>query len=371
MLSKEKILSFTFAAIVAFIVTFSMKMLFLNEYQKDVNDENYKRELAGSPGTTQIVKLVKEPTVKVLVAKRTLRRGESLSIEVLDWKDWPKSLISKNYIATENGKPLNETFSADSIMGLRAVHQIDQGVPITESMFFKKEQVVESDKDIKIRAGMRAFTVPVNPSSVSHQMFFPGDIVDIYVPTIKTFFRNVKILALDNKTSVEEIETAIESAIAAAGGDTSKKGKTRYTPKTATIELTPVQLGKVVPNVPPAGVTLILISDKERSEYMQKYADEYVEQNQKQPDYSAEPSQVEMYTAKGVSEHIEVSGKIIKSPEDPDQEKIPNTNPKAKNLEDDKHYTVTVVKRDAATEVIVPKVGELPARLDHPGKKKR
>lgn len=281
MLSREKLLSFGFAAIVAFIVTFSMKMLFLNDYSKEVKDTDYKKEVLDVPKAEAVVKVIKEPTVKVLVAKTQISKGTTLVVDMLEWKEWPKSLLSQTYIATEEGKSLNENLNVDALVGLKAAHTIDVGIPITESMFFKKMEVTESDKDIKIRDGMRAFTLPVNQNSVANQMFFPGDVVDVYVSTIKTFYRNVKILALDDKGSIAEIE-AVNSAAQDTNGENSKK---KYMPKTVTLELTPAQIGQIVPNIPPTGITLILISDIERRDYMQKFQDEYIDAKRKEKNF--------------------------------------------------------------------------------------
>lgn len=359
MLSREKLLSFGFAAIVAFIVTFSMKMLFLNDYSKEVKDTDYKKEVLDVPKAEAVVKVIKEPTVKVLVAKTQISKGTTLVVDMLEWKEWPKSLLSQTYIATEEGKSLNENLNVDALVGLKAAHTIDVGIPITESMFFKKMEVTESDKDIKIRDGMRAFTLPVNQNSVANQMFFPGDVVDVYVSTIKTFYRNVKILALDDKGSIAEIE-AVNSAAQDTNGENSKK---KYMPKTVTLELTPAQIGQIVPNIPPTGITLILISDIERRDYMQKFQDEYIDAKRKEKNFETFVP-VQTYSALGSSEHMEFVGPIVASPDDPDEESenLPKTDEVTGEADDPKGYTISVIKRDKSTLVEIPASGRVISR---------
>lgn len=360
MISREKLLSFGFAAIVAFIVTFSMKMMFLNDYNKEVNDTNYKKEILDVPKTEAVVKVIKDPTVKVLVAKVPIKKGTTVDVSMLEWKDWPKSLLSETYIATEDGKELNKNLKVDSIVGLRAAHDVDAGIPATESMVFKKNEVSESDKDIKVRDGMRAFTLPVNQTSVANQMFLPGDVVDIYISTLKTFYRNVKILALDDKGSIAEIELAMQEAESGKNGDKeSGAAKKRYLPKTVTLELTPNQIGQIVPNLPPAGITLILISDRERNAYMQKFYDDYIAQKAAEENYEV-PLGVQTYSAQGTNEHMELVGPLMASPDDPDEEKENPavTDPVTGDVIDQDKYTISVVKRDKATVIEIPGRGK-------------
>lgn len=361
MISREKLLSFTFAAIVAFIVTFSMKMLFLDDYKREVNDANYKKAIVDVPKTQAVVKVVKEPTVKVLVAKSPIARGTPLAPDMLEWKEWPKSLLSKTYIATEDGKNLNDNLKADALIGLRAAHNVDAGVPITEAMFFKKLQVSAADKDIKVREGMRAFTLPVNQTSVANQMFFPGDIIDVYISTIKTFYRNVRVLALDDKGTVAEIEAAAAAKAAATNKEGAATGpvKKRYMPKTVTLELTPAQMGQIVPNIPPSGVILVMISDSERRAYMQEFHDQYIMQEKRKENFHEKP-EVQTYSAQGSNEHMELVGPLIPSPEDPDEEQanLPNTDSVTGELMQDRHM-ISVIKRDKTTFIEIPGKGKV------------
>lgn len=355
MLSREKILSFTFAAIVAFIVTFSMKMLFLEDYKEEINDTKYKKAVTDIPKTEAVVKVIREPTVKVLVSKKKIQKGTTLSLALVEWKDWPKGLIGKNYIATENGKSINESLKADAIIGLKAALDIDVCMPLTVGMFFKATDVTESDKDIQIREGMRAFTLPVDQTSVANQMFFPGDVVDIYISTIKCFYRNVKILALDDKGSIEEIQKEIEVNEKQSKDKSSSEWKKRYKPKTVTLELSTAQIGQIVPNIPPGGITLILISDVERREFMQHFRDQYLEQAKMENNYEV-PLQVQTYSAKKSNEHMELVGTLVASPEEKAKDDvIAVTDPVTGEVEEEaEKYTVAVIKRDKTTLVEIP-----------------
>jgi pilus assembly protein CpaB len=166
---------------------------------------------------------------KVLVARKALPVGTIIDQESLTYQPWPKELMQDAYYVEGSADG-----DIGSLVGTVVRNPITAGQPVTRGAL-----VGPQDRGFLAAAlgpGMRAVTVPVNPSSSVAGFVFPGDRVDMVLtqevqgggdgPPLKvseTIVRNLRVLATDQR-------------IDSKGED----GKTEVLPfTTVTLEATP------------------------------------------------------------------------------------------------------------------------------------
>ena len=148
---------------------------------------------------------------KVLVAKKALPVGTIIDAESFAYQPWPKELMQAAYYV--EGGPEGDP---KALMGQVVRYNITAGQPVTRGSL-----VGPKDRGFLAAAlgpGMRAMTVPVNPSTSVAGFVFPGDHIDLVLTqTVKgggegpplnvseTIVRNVRVLATDQRiTSTDE-----------------------------------------------------------------------------------------------------------------------------------------------------------------------
>ena len=145
---------------------------------------------------------------EVLVATRALPVGTIIDAEALRYQRWPESLTQPAYYikSTKSGGP-------QDLIGTVVRNEIAAGQPITQGSLIKPGE--RGFLAAALGPGMRAVTVPVSATSSVAGFIFPGDRVDIMLtqevgggegPPLKaseTIFRNVRVLATDQRTSAQ------------------------------------------------------------------------------------------------------------------------------------------------------------------------
>ena len=142
---------------------------------------------------------------KILVARKALPVGTIIDQESLTYQPWPKELMQDAYYV--EGTPDGDM---GGLVGTVVRNAITAGQPVTRGAL-----VGPQDRGFLAAAlgpGMRAVTVPVNPSSSVAGFIFPGDRVDMVLtqevtgggegPPLKvseTIVRNLRVLATDQR----------------------------------------------------------------------------------------------------------------------------------------------------------------------------
>lgn len=169
--------------------------------------------------------------IEVLVAKKDLRLGDSITLSALDYEKWPQQLARNEFFIKE--KITKETFN-----GFVARRPISTGEPITPKMIVDSKN--QGALAALLRPGMRAIAINVDPASISGGLIMPGDVVDVIITygegsatdrsiVSRTALCGVRVLALDQKISSE------------SGGLQEKNKETTTTvPRTVTLEVTPI-----------------------------------------------------------------------------------------------------------------------------------
>ena len=231
--------------------------------------------LSGKPtsqadAATPISAPAAQPMTKVLVAKRDLRVGERLTQNDMEWQDWPVEAVNAAFItdgavdvpapvavpADAAGKGKKDDGRAarpkqpgkeDAVAQVtRAVERLSGGGAKTQFVgavvrepFLAGEPIVDRKLvrsgesgylAVVLQPGMRAMSIPVTVETGAGGFILPGDRVDVvlaaqvqgdsedgaprkaFVST--TVLRNVKVLAIDQQTSIERGATTVVGATA-------------------------------------------------------------------------------------------------------------------------------------------------------------
>ena len=113
-------------------------------------------------------------TVKVLVASRNIRLGDSVRSKDLKWQDWPKQAAVSGYIIKSRQPKAESSFS-----GAIARAPFLEGEPIKEQKLIK---VSEGGVMAAILpSGMRAISTPIREETSAGGFILPNDRVDVIV----------------------------------------------------------------------------------------------------------------------------------------------------------------------------------------------
>lgn len=153
----------------------------------------------GDAPAPQVV--VSEPTViqeqktQILVAIAPIGVGQRLSVETVDWQDWPEGAVRPEYI--------NVTSSPDALTqlsGTVARFEIFPGEPISTQKLVRAEQGYLS---AVLDKGKRGISIAVAAASASGGFIVPNDHVDVILTRTtdtgqvsETILRNVRVLAI-------------------------------------------------------------------------------------------------------------------------------------------------------------------------------
>ena len=153
---------------------------------------------AATPSVQAVTEIVKEPRLRVLVAKAPIGIGQRLLPDSIGWEEWPEGSILPDYITAEAAPD-----SAESLSGAVARFAFFPGDPIREQKLVRDAQGYLS---AVLDAGMRGVSVSVSAVAASGGFISPNDHVDVVLtrnsPSIEaseTILRNVRVLAINSR----------------------------------------------------------------------------------------------------------------------------------------------------------------------------
>jgi len=163
------------------------------------------------PVPVPAIQATKEKTVGVLVASLPIQRGDRLSGDNFEWREWPERVVSQSgdFILSNVPEVLED------LEGAVAKVSLVEGEPIMES------KVVRAGSSGLMAAimtpGMRAVALRVTAETAAGGFILPGDRVDVIFSkkasreekgVTKTLFQNVRVLAV-NEIFSENPETPV------------------------------------------------------------------------------------------------------------------------------------------------------------------
>lgn len=161
------------------------------------------RGLSSSKGPAEAaqVQQVAIPTQRILVSKRTISVGETLSADDLTWQEWPEAALTPAYVVAAKGSS-----NASKWIGKTVRADIMQGEPIL------RVKVVDIGDSGFMAAvldpGMRAISIKISAQTGAGGFILPNDRVDVMITRkvegaggrmfkTDTILEDVRVLAID------------------------------------------------------------------------------------------------------------------------------------------------------------------------------
>lgn len=174
------------------------------------------------------VPVQRETGVEVLVAEIPLAAGTFVKPQHLRWQRWPDDDLPETFLVREER-------SEDDMVGAVVRRAILAGTPLTDAAVVKP-----GDRGFLaavLSPGMRAISVPINPTSANSGLIFPGDRVDMIL---------TQAITPDEDAPTRRVsETVLTDVLVIAMGDhvsdRVEEGKSFEKARTATLEVTPEQ----------------------------------------------------------------------------------------------------------------------------------
>lgn len=182
---------------------------------------------------TAVAPTPREALHEVLVADVNLPAGTFVKPQHLRWQRWPTDDVPDSYV-------LKSVRSNEEMIGAVVRSRIAIGEPITDGAVVKPGE--RGFLAAVLSPGMRAVSVPINPTSSHSGLIFPGDRVDLILTQSLTSGEGESTLRRVSETVLSNIR------IIAMGADTSddpREGEANEKAKTATLEVTPRQAEEV------------------------------------------------------------------------------------------------------------------------------
>lgn len=177
----------------------------------------------------QIAAVEEEPVISILVSSNRINQGHVMSSLDMEWRDLPQGQSATN-------NQISNDFMPDAVevyTGRLALRDIPPGTPIAEAMLLDPENRISS----KLRPGMRAMSIPIEPELAAGGLILPDDRVDLTVTEQKdetiyhnedgnnrteentylnswVIMENLRVLAIDQQVMQEGDEIAIVGATA-------------------------------------------------------------------------------------------------------------------------------------------------------------
>jgi pilus assembly protein CpaB len=183
-----------------------------------------------------------KPMARVLVAKKDLAVGYRIASIDLGWQDWPVESLNPTFV-TDGGKPKvaapegvkkvanQATEAAQDLMSGDEPMKAFDGAIVKETILagepLTPRKVVRGGEGgymaVVLSPGMRAVSIPVTSETGVGGFILPGDRVDIlqsrsqeagrgYLTDV--LMQNVKVLAIDQRTSPDEDAKTIVGGVA-------------------------------------------------------------------------------------------------------------------------------------------------------------
>lgn len=193
---------------------------------------------APAPEASQPVEIKPPATVDVLVAAKDLAPGEKLAGFAVEWRAWPRDILSGSMIARDT-----QPDAMDKLKDARARLPMVQGEPIIGSKIVQPGE--RGFMSAILPKGMRAISIGISEGSAASGFILPNDRVDVLVTRggteAETVLTNVRVLAINQTLN--------------KGDDAALPGG-----RTAVLELTPRQAAILAQIQSSGGISLVLRS---------------------------------------------------------------------------------------------------------------
>ncbi|WP_297106805.1 Flp pilus assembly protein CpaB [uncultured Devosia sp.] len=217
---------------------------------------------APAPNAEVVTQVVEEAKTQILVARAPIGVGERLSIDRVEWQDWPEGALRPEYV-TVSAMP----DAPEQLTGAVARFEFFPGEPIREAKLVRADQGYLS---AVLAPGKRGVSVTVTAASSAGGFVVPNDHVDVLLTTStemgqrsEVILSDVRVLAIGKQLGEMGVSGGDES-----GAEASPTPTTFDATTIATLELDPPQAETLV-NASTRGqlsLTLRSVADFNRAE---------------------------------------------------------------------------------------------------------
>ena len=182
-----------------------------------------------------------KPMAQVLVAKRDLPVGARITSADLTWQAWPVEALNPIFV-TDGAAPAAAPEGAQKVAqqaaqatqnlvmaqgpmqafeGAIVKEALTQGEPVTSRKVLRAGD--SNYMAVVLLPGMRAMSIPINAETAAGGFILPGDRVDVLQSrpgpqgvgfVSETLMRNLRVLAIDQKSEAEKDARAMVGAVA-------------------------------------------------------------------------------------------------------------------------------------------------------------
>jgi pilus assembly protein CpaB len=190
----------------------------------------------------------------VLVAKTNLPIGRFVKADDFRWQGWPDGTLAPNYLVKGKRQP-------EDLVGAVLRAGLIAGEPVTDARLVKPGE--RGFMAAVLEPGMRALSLPVNPTTGISGFVFPGDRVDLLVThTVETEGVGKRKSALATETVLHDLR------VLAIDQKTDDHDNKPVMAKTVTLETTPKQaeIVRIAARLGTLSLTLRSLADDEAQE---------------------------------------------------------------------------------------------------------
>jgi pilus assembly protein CpaB len=194
----------------------------------------------------ELQKQAEKPKLRVLIATKALKAGETLAANAMAWQPWVEGALNKQFITVTNEE--DENRKLNEFAGGTVRRPIAEGEPILTAKVFKREK--PGFLAGLLDSGMRAVSFTVSAETAVAGFILPGDRVDVLLTHSKVregLQGKVKspvaptdsllVLQQTTETVLKDVRViAINMAV-----DLPQPGAIAVPAQTITLELTPKQ----------------------------------------------------------------------------------------------------------------------------------
>ena len=184
--------------------------------------------------------LNEEPKSQVLVATKTLKIGDTLATDDMQWQEWPESSLFSGAI-TKNSL---ENPEAELPLSGRLRRNVEKGEPLLKAALVKEEK--GNFVAATLGAGMRAMAIKVKAESSVGGFVTPGDRVDVIMTYDIRLPSDERVRdAAMSVVSKKAAQTVLENIRVVAVDQEAKEIEETSVARTITLEVDPIQSEKL------------------------------------------------------------------------------------------------------------------------------
>lgn len=205
--------------------------------------------------------LPRQATVQVVVAKRDLARGETLSADNMAVREVPKEFLAGGTIVPER---------FDAVAGAVLVQPMRAGEPLHQTAFAQADGGAFS---ARLRSGVRALTIAVDEVNSLSGMLQPGDRIDLMLSVRLPGGSSTPLPQEVTRALMQDLRVLATGKQVRPSGDERQGASRVYT--AITIEVTPEQAQRLVVAQRSGKLTAMLRNPGDRDPIAQRPLDVY------------------------------------------------------------------------------------------------